>query len=495
VVSKRKLLELVEGGHVDSWDDPRMPTLSGLRRRGYTASSIRTFCDTIGVAKANSVVDMAQLEHAIRDELNQTAPRLLAVLSPLKVTITNFPEGETDNLEAPYFPADIGKEGSRELPFSRQILIEREDFAEDPPAGFRRLAPGREIRLRYAYLVRCNKVVKDDSGEVVELLCTYDPETRGGSAPDGRKVAGTIHWVDAERSLPFEARLYDRLFSDPTPGGGDEDFKASLNPDSLQVFPQARSEPRLEDFGAGSRLQFERQGFFYRDPEFSDREIPVFNRTVALRDSSGKRAQVPAQVPAPPPRPVQQTQGAQPELLPYQRQKADEYVASFGLAAGDAERLARDVEAGEFFERAVKAHPNPAGIAAWLLNELRGELKGDQGGGIQPADLASLVALIDSGRISGKSGKRVLAELLEGNGSAAEIVERLDLAQIDDEAELSATIDTVLDTNPGQLAEYHAGKLALKGFFVGQVMQATNGRANPELVQRLLDQRLAADSS
>ncbi len=495
VVSKRKLLELVEGGLVESWDDPRMPTLSGLRRRGYTPAAIRSFCDTIGVSKANSTVDVSQLEHAIRDDLNQTAPRLLAVLSPLRVVITNYPEDQDEMLEAPYFPADIGKEGSRQLPFSRQILIERDDFEEDPPAGYRRLSPGREIRLRYAYLIRCHEVIRNDAGEVTEVHCTYDPETRGGSAPDGRKVAGTIHWVDAQRSLPIEARLYDRLFSEPNPGGAKDgpDFKESLNPDSLQVLANARIEPAAADFEAGSRLQFERQGFFYRDPTCADLEPLVFNRTVSLRDSWGRRA---GALPAAVERPRESSphrEGTPRELSVDQRQTADRYVATYDLAPADAELLARDPEAGLFFEQAVAAHPNATGIASWLLNELRGELKDDQNGRLQPADLAGLVRLIDSGRISGKSAKRVLAEMLATGGSPAEIVERLDLGQIDDELQLAAVVAAALAAHPDQLAAYRAGKTALKGFFVGQVMKATDGRANPKRVQRLLEHHLASE--
>jgi glutaminyl-tRNA synthetase len=283
VLSKRKLAQLVAGGHVEGWGDPRMPTLWGLRRRGYTREAIRAFCDAVGVAKANSVVDVAMLEHAVRDDLNYRAPRVLCVFDPLKVTITNFPEGEEDWLDGDYWPRDIPKEGTRPLPFSRELWIERSDFMEDPPGKFYRLAPGREVRLRYGYFIRCEEVVKDARGEVVELRCTYDPETRGGQSPDGRKVKGTIHWVSAAHALPVEVRLYDRLFRDEQPGAGGGDFLESLNPESLSV-ADAWIEPSLAGAEPGSHFQFERHGYFYLDPESQTGDRPVFNRTVALRD-------------------------------------------------------------------------------------------------------------------------------------------------------------------------------------------------------------------
>lgn len=290
VVSKRKLLELVENEHVEGWDDPRMPTLAGLRRRGYTPAAIRRFCDAIGVSKANSVVDVAMLEHAIRDDLNYSAPRVLCVLRPLKVVITNYPAGEVEWLDADYWPRDIPKEESRKVPFSRELYVEQSDFLEDPPKKFFRLGPGREVRLRYGFFITCNEVVKDAAGEVIELRCTYDPETRGGQAPDGRKVRGTIHWVSAAESLPVEVRLYDRLFDDPEPLAHDEDFKSFLNPDSLEVLPEARIEPSVAEAAPGSHYQFERNGYFYLDPQGSEQAgRQVWNRVVALRDSWARR--------------------------------------------------------------------------------------------------------------------------------------------------------------------------------------------------------------
>ena len=287
VLSKRKLVQLVRERHVGGWDDPRMPTLAGLRRRGYTPESIRNFCEQVGVAKRQNVIDIAMLEHAVRDDLNKRAPRALAVLRPLKVVIENFPIGQTEELEAVNNPEDPDA-GTRKLPFSRELYIERDDFMEDPPRKFFRLAPGREVRLRYGYFITCMDVIKDDAGEIVELRCTYDPETRGGQAPDGRKVRGTIHWVSAEHAVGAEVRLYDHLFTSERPDD-DDDFMTTLNSDSMEVVPSAKVEPSLADAVPGEKFQFERLGYFAVDAD-SQPSALVFNRTVTLRDSWKKVA-------------------------------------------------------------------------------------------------------------------------------------------------------------------------------------------------------------
>ena len=287
VLSKRKLVQLVREGHVGGWDDPRMPTLAGLRRRGYTPESIRNFCEQVGVAKRQNVIDIAMLEHAVRDDLNASALRRLAVLRPLKVVIENYPEGQTEELDAINNPEDQ-EAGTRKLPFSRELYIERDDFMEDPPRKFFRLAPGREVRLRYGYFITCTDIIKDDAGEVVELRCTYDPETRGGQAPDGRRVRGTIHWVSAEHAISAEVRLYEHLFTSERPDD-DDDFMTTLNPDSLQVILDAMVEPSLADVVPGEKIQFERTGYFAVDPD-SRPGGPVFNRTVTLRDTWKKVA-------------------------------------------------------------------------------------------------------------------------------------------------------------------------------------------------------------
>lgn len=285
VLSKRRLIQLVTDGHVRGWDDPRLPTLSGFRRRGFPPAAIRDFAGRIGVAKRDSVVDVAMLEHCVRELLNQEAPRRMAVLRPLKVVIENFPDGETELLDAVNNPNDESA-GTRKVPFGRELYIEREDFMEDPPKKFFRLAPGREVRLRYAFFLTCQDVVKDASGTVTELRCTYDPETRGGNAPDGRKVKATLHWVSAQHAVPAEIRLYDHLFARPDPGA-DGDYLDDLNPQSLEILEDARVEPALAELPSGEAVQFERQGYFCLDPD-SKPERVVFNCTVALRDSWAK---------------------------------------------------------------------------------------------------------------------------------------------------------------------------------------------------------------
>ncbi|HSC36096.1 MAG TPA: glutamine--tRNA ligase/YqeY domain fusion protein [Thermodesulfobacteriota bacterium] len=284
VMSKRRLLELVQKGYVNGWDDPRLPTISGLRRRGYTPASIRNFCSRIGVTKQESVIDMSLLEHSVRDDLNKKARRVMGVLNPLKVVITNYPEGLTEEMDAVNNPEDAGM-GKRKVPFSGVLYIEREDFMEDPPRKFFRLSPGVEVRLRYAYFIKCTDVVKDENGEITELRCTYDPETRGGDAPDGRKVKATIHWVSAKHAIAAEVRLYDRLFTDPEPGSGGGDYKDYLNPDSLSVLKDCRLEPGLADAEPGVNYQFERLGYFTPDYVDSKKGSLVFNRTVTLKDT------------------------------------------------------------------------------------------------------------------------------------------------------------------------------------------------------------------
>ena len=283
VMSKRKLLQLVTERHVSGWDDPRMPTLSGMRRRGYTPEAIRRFADEIGVAKRENVVDVGLLEFFVREDLNRTAPRAMAVLRPLRVVLENYPEAQVEEMDVVNNPEEPAA-GTRKVPFSRVLYIEQDDFREDPPKKFFRLAPGREVRLRNAYLVTCTEAVKDDSGQVIELRCTYDPATRGGDAPDGRKVKATLHWVSAAHAVDADVRLYDRLFSVESPGAGDADFRAQINPASLDVVTSAKLEPSLADRPSGARVQFERLGYFCVDPDSASGR-PVFNRTVTLKDT------------------------------------------------------------------------------------------------------------------------------------------------------------------------------------------------------------------
>ena len=291
VLSKRKLLRLVTEGFVSGWDDPRMPTIAGLRRRGVTPEAIRNFADTIGVSRKAARVELSTFEHAVRDDLNMRVPRVMAVLRPLRIVLTNYPEGQVEELKAPSYPHDVPLEGWRMVPFSRELYIERDDFMEDPPKKFFRLSPGREVRLRYGYFITCQTVMKNDAGEIVELRCTYDPATRGGDAPDGRRVQGTIHWVSAARGVDAEVRLYDRLFTVADPEAGDAEFTASLNPDSLIVIADAKVEPSVLADPVGTKYQFERTGYFVKDVD-STPARPVFNRTVTLRDSWAKSVKV-----------------------------------------------------------------------------------------------------------------------------------------------------------------------------------------------------------
>ncbi|MFH1595421.1 MAG: glutamine--tRNA ligase/YqeY domain fusion protein, partial [Pseudomonadota bacterium] len=290
VLSKRKLIKLVQEGHVQGWDDPRMPTISGMRRRGYPPEAIRNFCERIGVGRRENLVDLALLEYCVREDLNRRAPRVMGVLKPLKVVIDNYPADRVEELEAVNNPEDPAM-GTRKVPFSRVLFIERDDFMEEPPKKFYRLAPGREVRLRYAYFIKCVDVVKDEKGEVVELRCTYDPATRGGYAPDGRQVKATLHWVSAGHALTAEVRLYDRLLTKANPGEDkEEDFQALLNPQSLEVLSPCYLEPSLAGAAAGSFCQFERQGYFCVDRDSAPGAL-VFNRTVALRDPWAKLQQ------------------------------------------------------------------------------------------------------------------------------------------------------------------------------------------------------------
>ena len=288
LLSKRKLLQLVQGKHVTGWDDPRMPTLSGMRRRGYTPEAIRNFCAAIGVSKRTGTLELAMLEHFVREDLNKRAPRRMAVLRPLKVVIDNYPEGQVEEVEAVNNPEDESA-GKRKVPFSKVLYIEQDDFREDPPKQYYRLSPGREVRLRYGYFITAKTVVKNDKGEVAEVHCTYDPATRGGNAPDGRKVKSTIHWVSAAHALDAEVRMYDKLFTKEDPNQVEEgqEFTCNLNPNSLEVIPRAKLEPSLADAPIESRYQFERLGYFCVDPD-SKPERPVFNRTVALKDTWAK---------------------------------------------------------------------------------------------------------------------------------------------------------------------------------------------------------------
>ncbi len=499
MTSKRKLLQLVNEGYVSGWDDPRMPTIAGLRRRGVTPEALRNFCDLVGVSKANSRVDIAKLEYAIRDDLNQKVRRVLAVINPLRVVITNYPENKTEDIDAPYYPHDVPLEGSRTLPFARELYIERDDFMEDPPKGFFRLAPGREVRLRYAYIIRCDDVVRNDAGEIVELHCTYDPDTRGGAAK-GRNVKGTIHWVSAQHAVPCEVRLYDRLFKVPDPEEG-EDFRQNLNPDSLIVQPNAFIEPSVRNDPPGSRYQFERLGFFCSDENDSSAEHLVYNRTVTLRDTWAKvsgEKQVDEGRPQRKEAKARERASAQAGAAASARPRelneiARRLVQQHGLDDVEADVLSREAAVTRFFETAVAQGANAKTVAKWMVNELPREQKDRDISDLPftPAQFAALMVLVDTSVITGAAAKEVLAEMAEHGGAPGDIVERRGLRQISDPSELQPIVREIVAANSDKAAAYRKGKTGLLGFFVGQVMSKTGGRANPELVRSIVEEQLS----
>ena len=511
LLSKRNLLRLVEEGHVNGWDDPRMPTIAGMRRRGVPPAALRSFCDMIGVAKTENRVDFAKLEYAIRDELNPTAPRVMCVLRPLKLVVDNFPEGEVEELEAPYFPRDIGREGSRLVPFTRELLIERDDFEETPPTGFHRLVPGGEVRLRYGYIVRCVDVVKDENGVIVEVHCTYDPETKGGSTPDGRKVKGTIHWVSASHSLPAEVHLYDRLFSVPDPDNveDDEDFTVHLNPESLTILSDSRVEPSVESDPVETTYQFERTGYFVHDAIDSRPDHLVFNRTVTLRDSwararkaaeDGAAEEGAARSGAAEPQPAQTEENAgrgtpPPRPRPENPEAASRYDAlreDYQLAESEASVLAQDAGLLELFREGSGHTPDDAGLAKWIVNEVPRVLE------VGPMDalpfggreLARLVELVSRGDVSGRAARDVLAVLAQEGGDPDAVIGARGLGRVSDASTLQPLVVRLVEANPTQAQGYRDGKTGLMGFFVGQVMKETNGAADPEVTQDLLREAL-----
>jgi glutaminyl-tRNA synthetase len=506
VMSKRKLLTLVEEGHVSGWDDPRMPTIAGMRRRGYRPEAIRAFADLIGVAKVNSVVDLGKLEFCVRDDLNWVAPRVMGVLRPLKVTVTSWPEGFVEQLTAPYFPPDVGKPGERSVPFTREILIDRDDFSSDPPAGYQRLAPGRTVRLRHGYCVTCDEVVTDAAGEVAALRVTHIPGSVGTN-PEGVKVSGVIHWVSATESIPAEVRLYDRLFSVARPEDADGDFARNLNPDSLEVIPDARLEPGLASADPGSRWQLERLGYFFVDPVDSRPGGPVLNRIVTLRDSWAGRGEDAAATRTAAEQQVEKAGKA--STRPPKKSRAEYRIEArrrdpvlaerfaawpgvHGLSEADTDLLTGDRATGDLFEGAVSAGALAAAVARWIINDLPREL-GDRdlaGTPLTPSALGALVRAVESGAISGPAGKEVFSVLVEQGGDPDRIIAERGLAQVSDESAIAALVDEAIAANPEKADAYRAGKTALAGFFVGQVVRASGGKANPQVVQKMVAERL-----
>ncbi len=488
VMSKRKLLELVNEGYVNGWDDPRMPTIAGLRRRGYTPESILNFCHQIGIAKANSMVDVAQLEFCIRDDLNTKVPRVMCVLDPLKVTIENY-EG-SEELDASYYPEDVPKEGSRKLPFSREIYIERDDFSENPPAGFYRLTPEQSVRLKHAYIITCKEVIKDAHGNITEIIATYHPESKSGSDTSGIKVKSAIQWVDAKSAKTVEVRLYDRLYTCEAPEGIED-----LNPDSLKIIKNALVEPALITEKPDVRFQFERQGYFYADPVDYTDEAPVFNKIVGLKDSWNKKAKegdAPAKSERKAPEKKVQIDGEVAPMSEAEQARFDTYTGTMKLGNEVANTLARDEKLAAFFEAALAVHNSPVTLANIVSNEVARELKEKDADALKftPAQIAELVKMIDEEIISNKIAKQVFEEMALNGGNPAAIVEAQGLVQISDPAVIAPIIDDVMAKNPDNVEKYKAGNTKLFGFFVGQVLKVSGGKANPQVVNDLVMQKL-----
>jgi glutaminyl-tRNA synthetase len=494
VMSKRKLLQLVNEKRVSGWDDPRMPTLAGLRRRGVTPEALRDFADLIGVAKNNSVVDIGKLEFAIRGDLEARSPRAMAVLRPLPVVIATWPEEEIEELDVPWWPADPSR-GSRKVPFGRELVIERDDFAEDPPADWKRLAPGREVRLAGGYIVRCEEVVRGPAGEVAALRCSHDPASRGGD----RRAGGTLHWVHATRSIPAAVRLYDRLFTVEQPDA-EGNFLDVLNPDSLVVAEGARAEPALADAAPGSRWQFLRQGYFFVDPVDARPGRPVFNRTISLKDTWATRG-----APAPEARRARAKKdgAAQPAKSPSEPRaeaRAQDPAAAaraarlraLGVADAEAAVVARDAERAGYFDAAVAAGAEPRSAARWLANELLG-LAGDRALGALPlpgAAFGRFVALVDAGRLSPAAGKTLLADLAANGGEPEARLRELGLEKVEDQGALAAAIARALAAQPAEVERYRNGEKKLFGFLLGAAMREAKGAADAGLVRKLLEERL-----
>ncbi|MDX1294963.1 MAG: glutamine--tRNA ligase/YqeY domain fusion protein [Sulfurimonadaceae bacterium] len=484
VMSKRLLLELVEKGLVNGWDDPRLPTIAGYKRRGYTPESILNFCEQIGVAKANSMVDVAQLEFCIRDDLNKKVPRVMCVLDPLKVTITNY-EG-SEELDASYYPEDVPKEGSRKLPFSNTIYIERDDFSENPPKGFFRLTPDQPVRLKHAYIITCKEVVKDAEGNITEIKAEYHPDSKSGQDTSGIKVKSAIQWVEAATAKTVEVRLYDRLYSSEAPEGIDD-----LNPNSLTVVKDALVEPAVITEKPDERFQFERQGYFYADPVDYTDEKPVFNKIVGLKDSWGKKKKAEAPAPKAKEKKVQ-IDGEVAPMNEAEQARFANYTAELKLNSEVANTLARDEKLSTFFEAALSVNNSPVAIANIVANEVARELKEKEANELKftAAQIAELVKMVDDEIISNKIAKQVFEEMVNSGDNPAAIVEAKGLVQISDPAVILPIIDEVIAKNPDNVEKFKAGNNKLLGFFVGQVLKATGGKANPQVVNQLVAQQL-----
>ncbi len=492
VMSKRKLLELVNGNYVSGWDDPRMPTIAGYKRRGYTPESILNFCDQIGVAKANSMVDVSQLEFCIRDDLNQKVPRVMCVLDPIKIVIENY-EG-SEEIEASYYPHDVPKEGSRKIPFSNEIFIEREDFSENPVKGYNRLTPDQPVRLRHAYIITCKEVIKDNNGNITQINATYHPDSKSGQDKSGIKVKSAIQWADAKTAKKIEVRLYDRLYKNEAPESLED-----LNPNSLSIIKNAYIEPAVIEEKADERFQFERQGYFYADPiDYTD-ENPVFNKIVGLKDSWAKKSKS-----KPKEKETQVKADKKPEIKKEvvhgeaqamsDEQKAlfDRYTTQLMLNSEVANILARDEKLSSFYEECLTYLNSPIGLANIVANDVAKELKDKELNELKfsASQISELVKMIDEETISSKIAKQVFEDMCKTGNEPKTIVEDKGLIQISDPELILPIIDEIITKNLEMKEKYKAGNQKLFGFFIGQVLKATQGKANPKVVNELVTQKL-----
>jgi glutaminyl-tRNA synthetase len=507
VLSKRSIKPLVDAGLVGGWDDPRLATVAAYRRRGIPPEALRLLSGLVGVSRTGARTEEAKLDYAIREILNPVAPRVMAVLDPLRVVLTNYPTSGSEELDAPYYPHDVPLEGSRPVPFSDVLYIERADFEQEPPKGFRRLVPGGEVRLRYAYVIRCDEVIEDGEGRVVELRCSYDPESRGGATADGRKVKGTIHWVSAAHALDAEVRLFGPLLLDlGDDADEDVDVTERVDPDSMIVIAGAKVEPSVAHDAPDTRYQFERTGYFWRDPVDGRGDELVFNRIVGLKSTyrrvelsaaAGGRTTAAAQISPPTFSPPAQSQlgeerVAAREADPNLAARFERYQTELGLNREDADLLTGSVRAGDFFEAAHGEHADAQAVAAWIVNDLRG-LLGDRTLNELPFDgaaLGRLSRLVAGGRVSRRAAKDVLARMVEYGGEPSELVEEMGLQAVSDADALGVVVDEVLSAWPDKVEEYREGKKSLTGLFIGEVMKATGGAADPQTVRSLLTERL-----
>lgn len=492
VMSKRKLLELVNGGYVSGWDDPRLPTIAGYKRRGYTPESILNFCEQIGIAKANSMVDVSQLEFCIRDDLNQKVPRVMCVLDPIKITIENYeaPNEGYEEIEASYYPHDVPKEGSRKIPFSKEIYIEREDFMENPIKGYNRLTPEQPVRLRHAYIIACKEIIKDNQGNITEIKAHYYPDSKSGQDKSGIKVKSAIQWVCAKKAKNIEVRLYDRLFKNEAPEGLED-----LNPDSLHIIKNAIIEPAVINENKDERFQFERHGYFYKDPVDYRDETPVFNKIVGLKDSWAKKTKTDESATKTAPKSEVKKEvihGSAQAMTEAQQALFNKYTNELKLNAEVANILARDELLSNFYKQTLNEHNSPVALANMVANEVAKELKEKDPSVLKftASHIAHLVQMIEEETISTKIAKEVFEQMAQSGENPIQIVEKQGLKQISDPAVILPIIDDIMAKNPDNVEKFKKGNTKLLGFFVGQVLKSTNGKANPQVVNKLVAQQL-----